>query len=185
VAVVVTKSRIRSTCAGRVTRARHPAVHVCHQVSHTRPNKILKNYYLVKNFKRRKNGGKKKQRKNKKSSPSSNLLLFVFVCVCSGLFVCVVRRHVDRLIVSAAAGCCVWSTGPPIACPLETCRDFLSRCQRFCPGAAGIDYWPPPPPPPKKNIKHTHKITKNEKKENIFLILSFFSPFPCAYLFLL
>ena len=40
-AVVVTKFKIRSTCAVRVTQARHPVVHVCLQVSHKQISKLF------------------------------------------------------------------------------------------------------------------------------------------------
>ena len=155
-AAVVTKFRIRSTCAVRVTQARHPVVRVYRQVSH--------------------NSSKKKYQKISKLFfwvPPPFLCVCVCVCEC-GLFVC--RRRVDRLIVS---GCCVWSTDPDCM-SLSKLRDFifLSRCQRFLSsnsGAAGIDYW-----------SHTHTHTHQKKMytciHSIYILLSFSM---CIFLFLL
>ena len=114
-AAVVTKFRIRSTCAVRVTQARHPVVRVCRQVSHN------------------------SSQKKKISTKYQNFFFFEshlpFLCVCVCVWaICVSSscRSIDcvRLL------CLV----DPIACPFQNfvtlffCRD----ANAFCPPTLGL-----------------------------------------------
>ena len=149
-AVVVTKFRIRSTCAVRVTQARHPAVHVCRQVSHTYGNKNNNFKFFCKTLRKRRD----------------HLSFFFFWCVwpicvsscrsidCVRLCCCRLLCLVDRLHVP-------WNF-------VTFCRD--ANAFVLNPGTARIDYWP-------HIHKQTHTKSPTKKYFSLFLCAFLFLSF--------
>lgn len=123
--------------------------------------------------------GEKKNKAKIKRVPPAPIFFYLCLCVCVFWAICVCRSSSSCRSIDCVRCCrllCLVDRTPDCMSPWNLSWLFVAM-----PTLLSWGCWnrllATTTTTTEKNIKHTHKITKNEKKQNIFLILSFFFHF--------